>query len=60
MAQPAETVCSCVPVNGLKIDIDAGRSPFGDDDESCYQVDSMLLYRNNSVVNGKNLPINEF
>ena len=53
MAQPAETECSCVPVNVLKSDIDEGRSPFGDEDESCYQVDSKLVYRNNSVVNGK-------
>ena len=60
MAQPAETECSCVPVNGLKSDIDEGRSPFGDDDDSCYQVDSKLLKRNNSAVNGKTHPINEF
>ena len=53
MAQPAETECSCVPVNVLKSDIDEGRSPFGDDDEFCYQVDSQLVYRKNSVVNGK-------
>ena len=53
MAQPAETECSCVPVNVLKSDIDEGRSPFGDDNKFCYQVDSKLVYRNNSVVNGK-------
>ena len=59
MNQSAEVECSCVPVNVLKNDIDEGRSPFGDDDESCYQVDSKLLKRNNSVVNGKTHPINE-
>ena len=48
-----ETECSCVPVNVLKSDIDEGRSPFGEDDEFCYQVDSKLLYRNSSFVNGK-------
>ena len=53
VAQPAETECTCVPVNGLKIDIDEGRSPFGEDDEFCYQVDSKLVYRNSSIVNGK-------
>ena len=56
MAQPAETECSCVPVNVLKSDIDEGRSPFGDEDESCYQVDSKLLYGNSSVDIGKTQP----
>ena len=53
VAQPEETECSCVPVNLLKSDIDESRSPFGDNDESCFQVDSKLVYKNNSFVNGK-------
>ena len=54
LAPPSEVECSCVPVNVLKSDIDEGRSPFGDDDnEICYQVDSKLVYKNNSFVNGK-------
>ena len=53
LAPPSEVECSCVPVNALKSDIDEGRSPFGDDNEFCYQVDSKLVYKNNSVVNGK-------
>ena len=59
MAQSEDTECSCVPVNVLKIDIEEDRSPFGDDDKSCYQVDSKLLYRENSVVNGKSQLLKE-
>ena len=55
VAQPAETECTCVPVNVLKSDIDEGRSPFGEDDEFCYQVDSKLVYGNRSDVNGKTM-----
>ena len=53
MAKPKETECSCVQVNVLKSDIDEGRSPFGDDDETCYQVDSKLVYGKDSAVSGK-------
>ena len=52
-ALPTEIECSCVPVNVLKDDIDEGRSPFGEDIEDCFQVDSKIVYQNNSFVNGK-------
>ena len=53
MAQPAEIECSCIPINVLKSDIDEGRSPFGEDNENCFQVDSKIVYKNNSFVNSK-------
>ena len=53
MAPPPEIDCSCVPVNVLKSDIDEGKSPFGEGNDYCYQVDSKILYENNSFVNGK-------
>ena len=55
---PDEIECSCVPVNVLKGDIDEGRSPFGEGIEDCYQVDSKIVYQNNSFVNGKSRPNN--
>ena len=53
MAPPPEIECSCVPVNVLKSNIDEGKSPFGEGNDYCYQVDSKILYENNSFVNGK-------
>ena len=48
-----EIGCSCVPVNVLKSDIDVGKSPYGEGNNYCYQVDSKILYENNSFVSGK-------
>ena len=57
---PSEIECSCVPVNVLKGDIDDGRSPFGEDIEGCFQVDSKIVYQNNSFVNGKSQHLKHF
>ena len=53
MTPPDEIECTCIPVNVLKNDIDEGRSPFGEDNENCFQVDSKIVYKNNSFVNSK-------
>ena len=53
MTPPDEIECTCIPINVLKNDIDEGRSPFGEDNENCFQVDSKIVYINNSFVNSK-------